>query len=497
MEKVSDEWLINQKSITQKQGYCIIEITDYAEPSSPSTTTISSLDKNNDIKKVVHKRSYDPVCIEMPTNNVTIELYNYNDKYINFYRDYSGRTIEVVVKYGFCLSTNETIQGGKFYVNNVNLDSENIIKIIAVSSVELEDNSFSIVYNENGDTDTLVWENPFVAGSEGNIISYNDMNVHNLQTTSYQDIINKTSNITGIEFSIDAELANKNVVLPGGSTFNTNDIIAYLINSSQLNIRINRNGLIAIDSDSKFLYKNKLYRLNMMDKPAYSQTKKIKSLVTSAPDYDLSGSELTERFSDTQSGEDVSFYEFDYLTREVYQFASSTTIVKITRKMQDGKRGYEVKHQTGYPFSMSIKYKELLTDDQQTSIEYSDYGEVCDITNKIGAPVNTDRIKNYFSNRDLYDITMRGDPARDVGDYVFFEIEKGNFQKALVISDELTFTGSFSEKATVRIIKNDFETVDVDTSEIKTGLFKYTEDGKKDLLSGYSDFRGTAGGRYL
>ena len=104
MEKVSDEWLINQKSITQKQGYCIIEITDYAESSSPSTTIISSLDKNNDIKKVVHKRSYDPVCIEMPTNNVTIELYNYNDKYINFYRDYSGRTIEVVVKYGFCLS---------------------------------------------------------------------------------------------------------------------------------------------------------------------------------------------------------------------------------------------------------------------------------------------------------------------------------------------------------------------------------------------------------
>ena len=211
MEKVSDEWLINQKSITQKQGYCIIEITDYAESSSPSTTIISSLDKNNDIKKVVHKRSYDPVCIEMPTNNVTIELYNYNDKYINFYRDYSGRTIEVVVKYGFCLSTNETIQGGKFYVNNVKLDSENVIQITAVSSLELEENNIDMVYNEIDDSDVVVFED-----SNGKRrVEYDEMYIHNLPEMSYLNIVNKISTATGIDFLMSEDFSGKTIVLPG------------------------------------------------------------------------------------------------------------------------------------------------------------------------------------------------------------------------------------------------------------------------------------------
>ena len=492
MEKVSDEWLINQKSITQKQGYCIIEITDYAESSSPSTTIISSLDKNNDIKKVVHKRSYDPVCIEMPTNNVTIELYNYNDKYINFYRDYSGRTIEVVVKYGFCLSTNETIQGGKFYVNNVKLDSENVIQITAVSSLELEENNIDMVYNEIDDSDVVVFED-----SNGKRrVEYDEMYIHNLPEMSYLNIVNKISTATGIDFLMSEDFSGQTIVLPGDISFNTIDIIAYLANMEQMNVKIGRNGEIIINHDADFFYKNKIIRLNIMKKPSYNQTKKIKAIDISAPVYDLTGKIITTTYQ--VNSETVSFCELDYSMCEIDNFSCSSNMQKITRMIQRGKRGYEIEHGGAHVnVSMFIRYRKLSSDMQKTTAIYSDYGEVCDITNKIGAPVNTDRIKNYFSNRDLYDITMRGDPARDVGDYVFFEIEKDNFQKALIISDELTFTGSFSEKATVRMIKNDFETVDVDTSEIKTGLFKYTEDGKKDLLSGYSDFRGTAGGRYL
>jgi hypothetical protein len=111
----------------------------------------------------------------------------------------------------------------------------------------------------------------------------------------------------------------------------------------------------------------------------------------------------------------------------------------------------------------------LGTDSFQTVNFNSVYGQVCDVNNVLGEPEKPQVLIDYYSNRTIYDLTVRGNPAWDVGDYV--DVESAEYEadgetrktfKALILSRTLTYDGVFTDKLQVRRIDKEFEDYNAD-----------------------------------
>ena len=99
-------------------------------------------------------------------------------------------------------------------------------------------------------------------------------------------------------------------------------------------------------------------------------------------------------------------------------------------------------------------------------INYDDYGDECSIDNPLAMPLDMDVFHKYFLNRSMAELTVIGDPARDVGDVVYCK-KDGVYKKALILASELTFNGVFSEVLTVRIIENDYGGIEGGCTDLK------------------------------
>lgn len=122
----------------------------------------------------------------------------------------------------------------------------------------------------------------------------------------------------------------------------------------------------------------------------------------------------------------------------------------------------------------TVYIRKKFTDCKKISEIYNSDGVTCDITNPLCVPKDNEKIRKYFSNRNIYSFAMRGNPALDVGDYVMLEVWPNIYKKALLLESELVFNGSFTDKVKLRIIDTDFEVINGNTYE-NLGKFTYEE----------------------
>lgn len=475
MQSVSYEWRKNQLSNTQKQGFCEIEITTRYSTSAANTKTLSSLTPGNDIKELRHKRTFDPMCISLPSNTLSVTLYNYNAQYDEWYKTYADYTTRIVLRYGFVLSTQETIIGGTFIVSSIVMNRDNTITVEAGSSLDIADDA-DVISGGTADIDATktVYENSDTS-QHITELKFDDFAVHNFESFTSAEIISKAAAAYRIVIKDTAGIGEKDVTLPFEWEFDSTKALMYALNYIQGNAKISRDtisdlNVLELAPTGVLYYVSGIQSLNIMEYPEYEMTSKVRNVQVTAPQF--SESIETSQHDYESATSRILNIGFDYTKYELLSVKLSTRyssahIALIQRGVFYYGRGYHFETQRSttqtYDATITITYKELLSKETTTKTYNAD-GSICDISNDIAKPSNAERFANYFSNRDLYTLTMRADPARDVGDYVFAELEPGVFSKVLILESELTFDGSFSEKTLVRKITTDFETVTVDNA---------------------------------
>jgi len=416
----------------------------------------------SDIQSYTHTRSYDPMGFELPNNEVNIDIYNYNDKYTEFYKSYSNEGYSIVVYYGYALdSGDEIILGGTFHLTDVQL-SDNVLTITGESLLAFIDekgsmNIFDLKANESGYIRIQVSDSAQSRGTYRiDVASRPEFNI------TGDDIINCLMAKTSISISTNSDYSS---VLSSNRWFNVGyiDIIQALINLLLVRCFVDREDCLHYDicDDSSILSDNILLS-NCLDVPEYSSTKKVKKFeITSQTS---SGKEQTvEWYSD--AGDYVSS---DTTTKRY----AIDTINNIVTRIVAYCRGISYIDISPSQVSVNIycnssSYNEYIdwywdaVTDTIHNITIDTSGVICDIDSPLGVPSDTNKIVNYFSNRDLYTFNVRGNPARDVGDYVGVSLtnddDTATYKKGLVLSSTLSYDGSFKEEVTVRIIENDFE----------------------------------------
>lgn len=196
--------------------------------------------------------------------------------------------------------------------------------------------------------------------------------------------------------------------------------------------------------------------MNNLEKPSYSSTKKVKKFEIATC---INGDTQTVYDEGSVSGSADRYYgkDVDCVNNRILSVSMySRGIYDI--KVYPGNIQVHYRSTTS-SVNATLKYCSMVDDIEETTV--STTGSICDIESPLGRPSDTDKIVNYFNNRDLYTFYLRGNPARDVGDYVNVSLtnddDTSTYKKGLVLSSILSYNGSFKEECTVRIIENDFE----------------------------------------
>lgn len=444
MVEVSDEWIENIDSIKRKQGYVIITIT-----TPNKTTTISSLDTTGiDLKSIMHRQTFDPVGLSLPENNIEIELYNYNGQYNDIYDQLETQTSMINVQYGFALSQNETIKGGEFYVDDVS-EEDSVIIIKAISLIEYYNNSDSIPVVSFRYPETRIVLDKTV---------FEDVPINAEYTVYYfKDLLRSMSSSIKIKYD---EIGEREFIPP--ANFDSADLLSFLqkaANAYSFKFCVDREGYIYIYNRPNAPYRF-LRAKNQTDKITLKKSKQVSDIKIKSLQI-INKSVDRERYSmralrPAESGGYEYSVEFDTYNKKIKQIRRGDTNFFYIEIDEPNKKIY-ITASSDKEY-VHISY-DIYTETQETTVNVNDIGTVLDVDNN-GGVVDTETLKKYFSNRLIYEVSMRGDPSLDAGDYVFLEIPNKNrvdTKKALILERELTFDGSFKDWIKVRAIDTDFE----------------------------------------
>lgn len=411
-----------------------------------------------DIQSYTHSRSYDPIGFELPTNDISIDIYNYRDKYTDFYKGYSNEGYLITVYYGYKFdSKDEIILGGTFHLTDVQL-VDDILTLTGENLLTFVDekasiNLFSLKANESGYIHLEITDSSATSGATSVSLS----NRAEFNVTA-EDLITYLRGKGGISISCNSDYTN---VLASNSVFNASylEMCQSLINLLLHRCYIDRYDVLHYDvcTTTSVSKGNHILLSNCLGKPTYSSTKKVKKFEISTDSTGKSSSIFEEGESSSVHTQGYSWV-LDTLNNKVMGFSLSGGKCIYYIDLYPEKIYVYYRLGKGY-VSMTITYASVTSDVEELTVDTS--GTICDINSPLGRPSDTAKIVNYFSNRDLYTFNVRGNPARDVGDYVNVSLtnddDPSTYKKGLVLSSILSYDGSFKEECTVRIIENDFE----------------------------------------
>ena len=209
---------------------------------------------------------------------------------------------------------------------------------------------------------------------------------------------------------------------------------------------------------------NHILMTNCFEKPSYSSTKKVKSFEIA--DCTLGASQSIEESThgDDDTGDSTGSVKLDTLSNkllcaDVSWYSNIDGIYYLDIYPDRVEVHYRHNAHEEWEKGMRVDYASFSEGTIVTQVDNN--GAICDINSPLGTPIDCDKIVKYFSNRDLYTFKVRGNPARDVGDYVWVSLtddaDETTYKKGLVLSSTLTYDGSFKEEVTVRIIETEFE----------------------------------------
>lgn len=445
MQTVSQEWNNNQNATIRCAGY--VEVT-LGEGSGSLTIPTAR------IKNVSHVRSYDPMSFELPTNNITIDIFNYDDFYTPYYEDYTDERIKITVKYGYALGTgNETIPGGVFYTKDIT-NSDGIFTLSGSSSLEAFDEESEIQYVPPTGV-FQIWE-----GTASEVV-YTETEDNNLQI-KFSEILQTLE--SGWDIDIQSNTAFDELAAYAASVSGKrNELLQKMCNGALQMCTIGREDAVHIlnRTSSQPQAGNHVKLLNCLGKPVYTSCKKVKAVDINALLLDNCEVKHYEQSNRAQSTFTVD------MSTEIFKSAkvSLGTMNTITRWGNDYILAINA---SGNPSTRTYELETyVITDSFATDrTAVNDTGEICDIANDVLYPVSVQKVINYFANRKLYEFNVRGNPARDVGDYIWVSLtddaDETSYLKGLVLESELIYDGSFKENLTVRIIETEFETEESD-----------------------------------
>lgn len=406
------------------------------------------------IKTTRHYRSYDPMGLELPQNNIMIEVFNFDDFYTPLYESYTNERIKIKVEYGYVLSdTTEIIPGGIFYTSNIEND-EGIFTLTG-------DNSLTLIDDDGDFPVNIVYGTIFERDPGITPVTYKDV-VNDMPMIKYSDILTDISTAWNINIKSNESFDNMMSIYNSISGKRI-EIFQKMVNSALQRCYIDRNDniqVINVYSNTPTSYIN---LLNSLQKPVITFSKKIRYVAIDGFNFD-SCKRNTYTWTPKQSNM-FYFYNIDPTKECLYEMSTVNNITLIEKSNQKTDDGAVMSYY-GTLSRTNSNTVTLVTVDLSTGFQTINYpvdntGEICDITNDIAAPASPEKIASYFSNRRLMEINLRGDPARDVGDYVWVSQTDDNdtatYEKGLVLESELIFDGSFKENAVVRIIEHEFE----------------------------------------
>lgn len=439
-----------------------IKITQWCKANELVKIKSVSFGKNitipsNQIKSVTHNRSYDPMCFELPQNNISMDIFNFDGLYTPLYEDYTNERIRIKVEYGYVLSnTTEIIQGGYFYTKDIQND-EGILNIVGDNSLTLIDDDKSYSVNVGGGT--------IFSGSGGNLVTANDV-TNDMPLVSFEFILADIVSYFNINVISNSDFNNMKV-LYGALSGKRKEIMQQMVNASLQKFIIGRYDELNIISTTNSQASSKITLLNSLSKPTITMTKKIRQVEITAFDLDLC--ETKTYTANTNRAPFVNFVDIENMskmclksvtTAPTYTSHNASNITSITRNAT----GYYVTTSLDISGTSTLILYLLTGDFPKKVYPVNETGEICDINNNVAPPNSVEKVITYFSNRKMYEMNVRGDPARDVGDYVWMsqvdDNDEDTYKKGLVLSSELIFDGSFKENVTVRIIENEFEAVE-------------------------------------
>ncbi|MDD6483511.1 MAG: hypothetical protein PUF72_02925 [Clostridiales bacterium] len=513
MQSVSQKWKDNQAARERKPGILIVDFyrsdgtlityEDITGIKSITEHTFSTLDSvtRKYIKQSVHKRSYEPMGMQLPVNTFTLELYNFNDVFFDFYLENEQKRFTVKAWYGYELDGgNEIIKAGTWYTSKLSY-SQNILTIEAQSLLNSANYSMKDDISITGDmtekTGTVTMSySANVSTATLNIIDY----IKNLQgEKNLSQILNNALSVerrNGTELNVNINPADYFDSISATGLYyelSTSAIIQSAQNIAACRCIIDRDDIIQYSKNGKNA-EDIIYRQNIKSKPEYTRARNVS--VVSQSVWELGNT--TNMFAEngdpvvykTISGQLPMDYTlsiaFDPTSNQISEFeismqsrygTTSARSIRINSIRINENSGNIVMYvnitilefpgvvvgNTG-KIMLSGQYRPIISQVMnKTGVSSSPDGEICDIHNKIGTVVDTDKIITYYSNRDIYNIKMRGNPAFDIGDYLTLEMkerdEQGNrlTKEVLLLSSELTYNGAFTDNIQVRVIENQFE----------------------------------------
>ena len=414
-----------------------------------------------DIQSYTHSRSYDPMGFELPTNDIAIDVYNYADKYTDFYKNYSNEGYSVIVYYGYKLdSGDEIILGGTFHLTEVQL-VDSILTLTGESLLSFIDEKgsmgiFDLKANEGG----YIYVG--VRDDYSSVSTYTvDLTTRPEFNITGEDLITYLKDKVGINITTNS---NYSEIQATNRWFNSSyiEMIQSLINLLLNRCFVDRNDYLHFDvcNTTNVENGNHILMMNSLEKPSYSSTKKVKKFEI-ATSVNGTSQEMFEEGNVSSNGDYTYKQELDCVNNRILSVSMRSRGIYWIKIYPDGLQVHYRSTTSSYSYyvNCTIRYCQMVEGIEENTVDTNGY--ICDIESPLGRPSDTTKIVNYFSNRDLYTFNVRGNPARDVGDYVNVSLtnddDPSTYKKGLVLSSILSYDGSFKEECTVRIIENDFE----------------------------------------
>ena len=484
MYNISKRWIKNRESRIQAQAVTIITITD-----GEASEVLSSAELQNFIKSVTHSRSFDPMNFELPKNNAEVKLYNYGGRFDGLVKRYIGQPVTVKLEYGYIFGTDtETIPGGLFYVddNGITVENDNVITIKCVSSLALLPDNVTVQSAGGVVEESLhIWDIGEYTEAEKAAV-YGSFAVNRSDFFTYptqrkvnaSGIFDAVQNAVGLDFSVDDKLYNSEI--PVGETIKlpATHLIQCLSNALQCVFRIGRKNNLLF-TEKTHISGETISPSKEKDRSVGYMSKNIKRVNYNEISWGIDGKEVkTETLSGYTAGSTNLFtvsdktWDFDFANKNIVSVStvvSEDSYTKSAIYSIDMTSPSSIKMQFGRnrlsPIDIAVNYVDV-QGASPVQINYDDYGDECSIDNPLAMPLDMDVFHKYFLNRSMAELTVIGDPARDVGDIVYCK-KDGVYKKALILASELTFNGAFSEVLTVRIIENDYGGIEGDCTDLK------------------------------
>lgn len=413
------------------------------------------------IKALEHTRSYDPMGFELPTNNVSIDLYNIGDMYTELYRGYNGEKHSIVVSYGYRLTSgDEVIRGGKFTLTDMQLSDDGILTLTGESQLAFVDDKatldlFDLKADEDNCISVVVNPESVTSGSTSVDLSSRA----ELQIT-VSDLVAALSREAAVAISCSDEYANtalNGVAINSDYISICQELTSFLLCKSYIDrqdvLHYDYRTTTSVESGADILQSNSL------DEPAYASAKSVRKFEIEATSYENTATATKTDSVEPEEYNSRMYIDLDTVSNKLKSCSMQNVycLYKLELYKTYVRAYYRARANRAPTINVVYAPPEPLTE----NIQVTSSGAICDIENSLGKPTNTTKIANYFNNRDLYTFNLRGNPARDVGDYINVSLSNDadttTYKKGLLLSSTLTYDGSFKEECTVRIINTEFE----------------------------------------